>query len=270
MARGINCHAEFVTLVSWAMSIGQGEKPPRLRVGERRLLEAARAWMPLLDSLENVMCWVKDAEGRFVEANSALAALVGREKQELAGLTDLDLFAPEFAAEYQRDDAEVMAGGRVVFNKPELIDLARGGAEWRMTSKLALLDEAGRAVGTVGVSRRMAGAAAPEVEDNLLRLVREARESPSRGLTVATLAARAGVSVPTLERHIRKRFGATPRTFLAEIRLNEAARLLKETNLSVSEVADRTGYESAASFTRAFRRRHGVAPGEYRRKFRRG
>lgn len=226
--------------------------------------------MPVLDSLENVMCWVKDAEGRFVAANTELATLVGREKRELVGLTDLDLFAPEFAAEYQRDDTDVMAGARVVFNKPELIDMAGGGSEWRITSKLALSDEAGRVVGTVGISRRMTGAAAPEVEDNLSRLVREARERPSKGLTVASLAARAGVSVPTLERQIRKRFGATPRTFLAEIRLNEAARLLKETNLSVSEVADRVGYESAASFTRAFRRRHGVAPGEYRRKFRRG
>ena len=227
--------------------------------------------MPLLDSLENVMCWVKDAEGRFVEASTSLAVLAGREKQELVGLTDQDLFAPEFAAEYQRDDAEVMAGGRVVFNKPELIDLAKGGVEWRMTSKLPLLDEQGRVVGTVGISRRMAGVSPiPEGEDALLRLVREARESPSCGLTVTELAARAGVSVPTLERHIRKRFGATPRTFLAEIRLNEAARLLKETNLSVSEVADRAGYESAASFTRAFRRRHGAAPGDYRKKFRRG
>jgi PAS domain S-box-containing protein len=131
------------------MSSDRATNQGRSTAQAARVLAAARAWMPLLDSLENVMCWVKDTEGRFIEANTALAALVGRGKQELVGLTDQDLFAPEFAAEYQRDDADVMAGGRVVFNKPELIDLARGGAEWRMTSKMPLVDETGRVVGLV-------------------------------------------------------------------------------------------------------------------------
>lgn len=233
-------------------------------------LVAASAWGPLLDSLENVMCWVKDAAGRFVAVNTGLAASAGLERAAVTGRTDADLYAPEFAAVYQRDDAAVLATGRAMLNKPELINMAGGEVEWRLTSKVALRDPTGRIVGTAGISKRMASDV-PGVEggDPLANLIRQAREHMARGLTVAELAARANVSVATLERRIRVNFGTTPRSFLAEIRLNEAARLLKESNLNVAEIADRAGYESPASFTRAFRRRQGVAPGEYRRRFRR-
>ncbi len=233
-------------------------------------LAAAAAWAPLLDTLENVMGWVKDAAGRFVAVNTGLAASAGLERDEVEGQTDADLYAPEFAAVYQRDDAAVLASGRSLLNKPELINMAGGEVEWRLTSKVALRDGAGRIVGTAGVSRRMASdVRGAEGGDPLANLIRHARENMARGPGVAELAKRAGVSVATLERRIRQNFGTTPRSFLAEIRINEAAKLLKESNLNVSEIADRTGYESAASFTRAFRRRQGVAPGEFRRRFRR-
>jgi AraC-like DNA-binding protein len=234
------------------------------------VLAAAAAWMPLLDTLENVMCWVKDADGRFVAANAGLAESAGLPVAVVAGRTDADLYAAEFAAVYRRDDEAVLASGQAILNKAELINRAGGEVEWRLTSKVALRDSEGRLVGTAGISRRMASDA-PDAErgDPLANLIRHARESMAKGLGVAELAARAGVSVATLERRIRVNFGTTPRSFLAELRLNEAAKLLKESNLNVSQVADRTGYESAASFTRAFRRRQGVAPGEFRRRFRR-
>jgi AraC-like DNA-binding protein len=233
-------------------------------------LAAAASWMPLLESLENVMCWVKDADGRFVAVNTGLAASAGRQRAAVLGKTDADLYAPEFAAVYQRDDAAVLESGRSLLNKPELVNMAGGEVQWRLTSKVALRDPSCHIVGTAGISRRMASdVPGAEGGDPLANLIRQAREHMARGLTVAELAERANVSVATLERRIRLNFGTTPRSFLAEIRLNEAARLLKESNLNVAEIADRAGYESPASFTRAFRRRQGVAPGEYRKRFRR-
>jgi AraC-like DNA-binding protein len=233
-------------------------------------LAAASAWTPLLDSLENVMCWVKDASGRFVAVNTGLADPAGLDRAAVEGQTDADLYAPEFAAIYQRDDAMVLATGRSLLNKPELVNMAGGEVEWRLTSKVALRDREGRIVGTAGISKRMANdVPGTDGGDPLANLIRQAREHMARGLTVAELAARANVSVATLERRIRVNFGTTPRSFLAEIRLNEAARLLKESNLTIAEIADRAGYESPASFTRAFRRKQGLAPGEFRRRFRR-
>ena len=53
-------------------------------------------------------------------------------------------------------------------------------------------------------------------------------------------------------------------TYLARWRLRLAARWLRETNLSVSEILHRLGYASAPAFHRAFKREHGVAPSAYR------
>ena len=46
--------------------------------------------------------------------------------------------------------------------------------------------------------------------------------------------------------------------------MNRARRLLIETRLPALEIAERTGYASPASFTRAYRRQHGESPRETR------
>ncbi|MBC8011321.1 MAG: AraC family transcriptional regulator [Burkholderiales bacterium] len=244
---------------------------PDSRRGEQiALLSAGAVWMPLLDRLQDVNCWVKDREGRFVAVNAALALAAGLGREKMVGKSDADLYAQEFAAMYHRDDLAVLNGGRAILDKPELIHTAPGEFEWRLTSKIPVRDAAGRIVGTAGISRRMASVAAlPGQTDALGGLIRYARENIARRITVRGLAAHAKLSVATLERRIQATLGTTPRRFLAEIRLNEAARLLTGSALNVAEVADRAGYESPASFTRAFRRRHGVAPGVFRNQGRR-
>lgn len=53
-------------------------------------------------------------------------------------------------------------------------------------------------------------------------------------------------------------------TYLARWRLRLAARWLRETQMSVSEILHKIGYASAAAFHRAFKREHGVGPTAYR------
>jgi AraC-like DNA-binding protein len=52
--------------------------------------------------------------------------------------------------------------------------------------------------------------------------------------------------------------------------MTKAAQLLRESELPLSEVAAASGYQSDASFNRAFKRWGGSAPGAYRRDHRRG
>jgi transcriptional regulator GlxA family with amidase domain len=54
-------------------------------------------------------------------------------------------------------------------------------------------------------------------------------------------------------------------TYLADWRLELAAEALRTTTLGVAEVATRVGYESEAAFNRAFKRRFGKPPAQYRR-----
>lgn len=57
---------------------------------------------------------------------------------------------------------------------------------------------------------------------------------------------------------------STPVTFIRRIRLQQAAKLLKEENLSVNEIAERTGFSSPSYFTKCFKKEFGMLPSEYK------
>ena len=78
------------------------------------------------------------------------------------------------------------------------------------------------------------------------------------------LAGRLGVSRTTLDRAFAADIGASPAYMLARMRLNEAKRLMKNTELSISEVAYRLGYCNPAYFTNVFRREIGKTPKAWR------
>jgi AraC family transcriptional regulator len=59
--------------------------------------------------------------------------------------------------------------------------------------------------------------------------------------------------------------GVPPYKYVSRRRLDRAVSMLAAGELSLSEIAFRSGFSSQTSFTRAFRRTMGVAPGEYRR-----
>lgn len=62
----------------------------------------------------------------------------------------------------------------------------------------------------------------------------------------------------------RDHTGRTFAEYLNELRLESACRLLSETQLSVSEICERTGYNSASYFNRVFRKSYGQSPLDYR------
>jgi len=89
-------------------------------------------------------------------------------------------------------------------------------------------------------------------------------EEPGRAHTTETLARQVGLS----ERHLRRRFfetyAKTPRRYLAEVRLERAAELLRSTSLGIEQIALRVGYPSGLRFTRVFKRSFGSTPSAFR------
>ena len=131
------------------------------------------------------------------------------------------------------------------------------------------------------------GGAAPELFRGLLRLVRvmlERDESPLPGkaqstfrkvrhyltensgaaVTRAETARRFKLNPGYLSRLFRAQQGCSFSEFLIRLRLEQAAMLLRETDLLVDEIADRCGYQSTTFFTAAFKKRFGHPPARYR------
>ena len=91
------------------------------------------------------------------------------------------------------------------------------------------------------------------------------REGDDRDISLKTLAARYRVSPAYLGTIFRQQTGWYFNDYLAEARLTRAAGLLKDTDLKVREIVDRTGFSSQTYFNRSFKRRFGVSPLSYRR-----
>ncbi|WP_020577413.1 AraC family transcriptional regulator [Actinopolymorpha alba] len=90
--------------------------------------------------------------------------------------------------------------------------------------------------------------------------------SPEHPWTVESLGAQAGLSRAAFARRFTMLIGQPPLAYLTWWRLTTAARLLRETDISLHSVAQRVGYASEFAFANAFKRAFGTAPGAYRRQ----
>jgi transcriptional regulator GlxA family with amidase domain len=97
---------------------------------------------------------------------------------------------------------------------------------------------------------------------------RWAAERLHEPLDVAAMARHAGVSPRTFARRFREETGTTPLQWLLARRVQEARRLLEETDLAIDAVAWRAGFGTAASLRDHFRRITATTPTAYRRSFR--
>src|SRR5262249_36759633 len=84
--------------------------------------------------------------------------------------------------------------------------------------------------------------------------------------SVTQLARTAGMSRTLFVARFTNLVGHPPMRFLTKLRLSQSAGYLMTSNQTVYAIAHRVGYETEASFSKAFKREFGVSPGTYRRQ----
>jgi transcriptional regulator GlxA family with amidase domain len=87
-------------------------------------------------------------------------------------------------------------------------------------------------------------------------------------MALATLAARAAMSVRNFTRVFQSETGNSPADFVELARVDAARRLLEESEMPLQRVASRCGFGTADTMRRAFLRRIGTGPQDYRSRFR--
>lgn len=80
------------------------------------------------------------------------------------------------------------------------------------------------------------------------------------------MASLVSMSVPSLIRHVRTAYHATPGQILGRMRLKQAAELLLSSRMPIGMIALKTGYENPTSFAAAFKREFRYSPREYRKR----
>lgn len=115
-----------------------------------------------------------------------------------------------------------------------------------------------------------AGVLAALADERLGEALSAIHAEPASRWTLETLARKAAMSRTSFAERFREVVGETPHQYLTHWRVQNARRLLAESSLSLERIALRVGYESAASFSRVFKKEMGATPGAYRREARVG
>lgn len=105
---------------------------------------------------------------------------------------------------------------------------------------------------------------APSKRDDIYAFVLEHLDEP---LPVERLAESAGMSPRTLSRWCRAQLAESPMELVRRVRVDEARRLLEETDLSIKEISARTGLGDVSTMWRVFTQHLGVTPRDYRSRF---
>ncbi|HSI59978.1 MAG TPA: response regulator [Ideonella sp.] len=152
----------------------------RERLGQHAMeLGNANARMAaIVDNIPD-LAWVKDASGRFLAVNRALATSKGfSEPSQMIGLTDLDVHPPELARTYRLDDAEVMASNGSKRIEEHHVN-ADGSSTLVETIKTALHDRDGRVAGTVGIARDITARRQTEMDRDARQAAEAANQAKS-------------------------------------------------------------------------------------------
>ena len=120
---------------------------------KQRVEEERAQLLTLINNLPDAV-YLKDRESRFILANRAAAEILGfKEPKNLIGRTDYDFYPREVADRFLAGEREVMEQGRPIVNKLE--DPVESGKPptWVLTTKVPIIDQAGKVRGLVGLSR---------------------------------------------------------------------------------------------------------------------
>ena len=102
-----------------------------------------------------------------------------------------------------------------------------------------------------------------------VQLIREIHdyltEHMDQRITIEELTHRYPINPTTLKEVFKSVYGTSIAAHLKEHRLEKAAQLLRETDLTMAEIARQVGYESQSKFTAAFKEQYGLLPTAYRR-----
>jgi PAS domain S-box-containing protein len=219
----------------------------------------------LLDYLPRVIFYVKDEKGTFIRCNKHFEEYHGIKRGEAIGLNDFDLHHEEIANRYRIEDNTIMQSGVAVTNRTWMVPSAQGFLRWWSSTKGPIHASCGRISGVAGLMHEVSATSGMDGSfsriEPALKLIHSEKVE---GVSSEELAEICHYSVSQFNRVFRKIMGQSPRNYIMRNRIENAKKLLEDTNLTLVEVAIQVGFYDASDLGKRFRKYEGMTAASYR------
>ncbi len=102
--------------------------------------------------------------------------------------------------------------------------------------------------------------------EGIRRVIEAIEEDPKKSWTVSEMAQMAGYSKPHFNRLFKAETGSSALNYVTQYRIHHASRLLRESSLTITEIAESLGFCDVYFFSRQFKKITGLPPGKLRSK----
>ncbi len=232
-----------------------------------RQIDTATSIVALFDRLPDIVFSIKDVQGRYVLMSEAAVVRCGLpNRQAVIGLSAFDLFPAPMAERYAQQDAELFRSGKPIIDNLDLTLYRDRSSGWCLTTKEPLRNAGGEIIGLACLSRDLAepGRAAL-VDMEFADTIDYIHANLGGPLRVEEMARRAGVTPAQFDRRMKKIFQLSAGQYLMKTRVDAAARMLTESDESIAEISQLTGFCDQSSFSRRFRLLTNLSPSHYRK-----
>ena len=221
--------------------------------------------IPNLDSdMTALVRWIK----RLPRPVAIFACYDIRGMQVLEACRYLEVHTPDEVAVLGVDNDELLCdladpplssiipdGRRTGYEAAAMLDRLMGGER---------LQDEGRLFDPRGVAVRLSTDVIAVQDRHIAAAVRYIRENACTGITVSDIVANIPLSRRVLETRFRKCLGCSPHDQILRVKLDRVKRLLIETDLPLSAIADRTGFAHVEYLSVAFKKHVGRTASEFR------
>jgi len=136
-----------LALLAWLRTV---RKAVRLRTAE---LEREKAQLNTLVEHSPDLIWLKDGAGVYRACNAPMAALLDRPREDIIGKGDAELFGPEIAERFRRDDDAAIRAGRPLMVEDQVTIAGTPDMRLFETLKTPIVTPGGTLLGLLGVAR---------------------------------------------------------------------------------------------------------------------
>lgn len=227
---------------------GKSEKPEQWEAQQKRLMN----WLSDLPRPTAVMactdqlgCWLLDACSRSSIRVPEDVAIVGVENDE----TITTMSTPPLSSVR-------LAGEQIGYEAARILDrmMRRLKPPAQPTLFAPLCIETRQSSDIVAID-----------DEHLAQAIRLIRQRACEGLTVNGILKVVPISRSSLERSCRRLLGRSPNEEINRVRIEHVCRFLRDSDLSLDQIAGRTGFATSQYMLEVFRKTTGVTPGNYRR-----